>query len=467
MVAATHGRGLFSSDIFTSPTALFSADRLVTYKGVPINFTSTSYRGTSWNWNFGDATTSAVENPSHAYNTDGQFTVTLSINSGASSVTKNLYIQVLPNRGVPYTPAAGGNFETNQLDFGVDNVSGTGWQRGNSAVAGKNGTTSGTNAWVTGLVGNYVDNSDASLMTPNYNFSAAGAYLVRFQSKRNTEAGYDGFRVEYTLDKGISWVPLGTAVQAGWYNFANTVGDAAFPVNEAFFSGAATSYTLYFFDPSFLAGNNSVAFRIRFKSDAGVTAAGVAIDDFEVMGPFNIPLAVDLINFTAVQKNNDALLNWRTENETNINDYTAERSYNGTGFTALATVPANNRSANTYGYTDNNVISNSGSNPYIFYRLKITDRTGKYKYTDIAKIALDRSIPAVSIGPNPFSDQVSVYSKAAIKNITVFDMNGRAVYQTANIVGNKMYFKNNLAPGTYIFKIFTESGIVTQKLVKK
>jgi hypothetical protein len=371
----------------------------------------------------------------------------------------------LPNRGTPYTPAVGGNFETNTLDFGVDNVSGTAWQRGNSAVAGKNGTTSGTNAWVTGLAGNYADNSDARLMTPNYNFSAAGAYLLRFQSKRNTETAYDGFRIEYTLDSGRSWLPLGIAVQAGWYNFANTAGDAAFPVNEAFFAGNAAAYTLYFYDPSFLAGNPSVAFRIRFKSDGGVVAAGVAIDDFEIMGPFNIPLAVDLINFTASQKNNDALLNWRTENEKDINNYAVERSYTGTGFTQVATVPAKNNTVNTYTYTDNNAITNSANARYIFYRLKITDNTGKYKYSDVARIALSKT-PQVTIGPSPFTDHVSVYSNDAIKHIAVYDVEGKLVHTTSNINGNKIYLDKKIAPGIYLFTIETAAGIITKKLVK-
>ncbi|MBL0201533.1 MAG: PKD domain-containing protein [Chitinophagaceae bacterium] len=137
VVAATHGRGLFTSDIFTDPTALFTADNVTTYLGVPVNFTSTSYKGTSWSWNFGDAGTSTSENPSHAYTTAGKYPVTLTINSGASTLTKTAYIHVLPNRGTPYTPANGGNFETNINDFGVNNVSGTPWQRGLSAVAGK------------------------------------------------------------------------------------------------------------------------------------------------------------------------------------------------------------------------------------------------------------------------------------------------------------------------------------------
>lgn len=469
VIAATHGRGLFYSDIFTTPTALFSADRLVTYKGVPIQFTSSSYKGTSWSWNFGDAGTSTLENPTHAYNSDGQFSVTLTINSGASTLTKNLYIQVLPHRGTPYTLAQGGNFDSNPLDFGPDLVSGTAWQRGSSAIAGKNGTNSGAFAWVTGLAAsNYADNGEASLMTPNFNFSAIGAYLVRFRAKYNVETDYDGFRVEYTLDSGRSWIPLGTAVIAGWYNNANIAGTTSFPANEAFFSGSSASFTSYFFDPTLLLqGQSSVAFRFRFRSDVNTNAAGVAIDDFEIIGPFNSPLAVNLLNFTALKKNNDVYLNWVTEKEVDISSYILERSYDGVSFAPAASIPAANAASNTYSYTDWNAVVNAAFSKYIFYRLRIVDKTGRFKYSEIAKVSLDNAANQITIGPNVFNSFVSVYTNETIKQVYVFDMSGKMVYQTSNMIGNKIMLPASLPNGMYVFKLVTATGtITTRQLVK-
>ena len=468
ITAATHGRGLFYSDIFADPTALFSADRLISYRGVPIQFTSTSYKGTSWSWNFGDAGTSTSENPTHAYIAAGQYSVTLTINSGASTITKNLYIQILPNRGTPYTLAQGGNFDSNPLDFGADNVGGTAWQRGSSAIAGKNGTNSGSFAWVTGLAAaNYADNGEANLMTPNFNFTAGGAYLLRFKAKYVTETDYDGFRMEYTLDSGRSWLPLGTTVQAGWYNNANTLGSTAFPANEAMFSGSSASFTTYFFDPSLLlAGNTSVAFRFRFRSDTNTNGPGVALDDFEIIGPFNTPLSVNLISFTAIKKDNNALINWKTENEVDINNYVLERSYDGINFLPVGAVPAKNSTSNTYNYTDLNAVINAGTSKYIFYRLKITDKTAKVKYSEIAKVLLDKTGMQITIGPNVFTNFVSVYSNEAIKQVFVYDMNGKLVYQTANIIGNKIMLTNNLPKGVYVFKLITNNGTVTKRLVK-
>jgi PKD repeat protein len=465
ITAATHGRGLFYSDIFADPTAMFSADRLVSYRGVPIQFTSTSFKGTSWSWNFGDAGTSTSENPTHAYTAAGQYSVTLTINSGASTITKNLYILILPNRGTPYTLAQGGNFESNPLDFGPDNVVGTPWQRGNSAIAGKNGTGSGSFAWVTGLAAaTYADNGEANLLTPNFNFVAGGSYLMRFKAKYNVETGYDGFRMEYTFDSGRTWQPLGTSVIAAWYNNANNLGSTSFPANEAMFSGSAAAFTSYSFDPSILlSGHTSVAFRFRFKSDTNTNGPGIAIDDFEI---FNTPLAVSLLNFTAIKKEDDALINWKTENETDINNYVLERSYDGTNFTNVAAVLAKNNTANTYSYADVNAVTNAGASKYIYYRLKINDKTGHVKYSEIAKISLDKTGPQITIGPNMFNNYVSVYSNETVKQVLVYDMNGKLVYQTSNIVGNKIIFANKLPAGMYLFKIVTANGTVTKRLVK-
>ncbi len=467
MIAATHGRGLFLSSFFAAPTALFTADKVTSYRGVPINFTSTSYNGTSWSWNFGDAGTSTAENPSHIYSVPGKYTVALSINSGLSTITKNLFIHILPNRGTPYAIASGGNFEApNHLDFGVDNANGTPWERGNSAVAGKNGFVSASNAWVTGLTGNYLDNTDARLMTPNYNFTTVGAYTMNFRNKRSTESGYDGFRVEYTLDSGRNWTPLGTTVQANWYNFGNTVGDAAFPVNQAFFSGNVASFTLCSYDMTFLGGNRSVAFRIRFKSDGGVVSSGVAIDDFEIVGPINIALAVKLISFGANKNGNDVNLNWLTTNEKDINSYSVKKSVDGQTFTPIGTIAAKNTDRNTYTYIDKNATLGASAST-LYYRLRIIDNAARYKYSDIAKVQVDKDITSITLGPNPFTNYVFINTASTINTVTVYNAAGKLIVSRSTIVGNKIYLDKALPNGMYLFKIKTAAGEVVRKLMKQ
>lgn len=78
----------------------FSSDAVLICAGDSIQFTDASYHGAnSWNWSFGSGTpsTSTNENPMITFNTQGQFSVDLSVSDGSSTVstTKTNYITVL------------------------------------------------------------------------------------------------------------------------------------------------------------------------------------------------------------------------------------------------------------------------------------------------------------------------------------------------------------------------------------
>ncbi|QXE93088.1 PKD domain-containing protein [Geomonas subterranea] len=53
---------------------------------------------TSWLWNFGDASTSTVQNPQHTYYSGGSYTVSLTVTNwgGSSTMTRTGYISVTP-----------------------------------------------------------------------------------------------------------------------------------------------------------------------------------------------------------------------------------------------------------------------------------------------------------------------------------------------------------------------------------
>ncbi|MDW8347378.1 MAG: T9SS type A sorting domain-containing protein, partial [Bacteroidia bacterium] len=291
VIASTHGRGLFSSDAFvggSSVSAEFEVNKKVTYVGKNIQFTDASTGATSWAWDFeNDGVVDATaQNPTFAYTTPGLKTVKLVINGGCATCTKTKteLIHVLPDKGNTYTLADGGDFETNPLDFAssVGVSTSTAWERGNSTIPGKNGTTSGSNAWVIGLTSNvYTNNSISYLYTPNFDLSTPGNYTIQFQTKYKVETNWDGFNVEYSLDKGDTWQVLGI-VGTDWYNYSVNLA-TAFPANVPFFTGVQSTYTLKKLDISSLAGNMNVAFRIVFKSDVGVDDVGVAIDDFQIL----------------------------------------------------------------------------------------------------------------------------------------------------------------------------------------
>jgi len=141
VAAATHGRGLFTTDVFASPNADFAVNKKVIYKDKTVQFTDASYKATSWNWDFGDGTTSTSKNPTKTYTTAGLYNVTLTINGNAAlTKTINGAVHVLPNKGVPFLPANGGSFDLDPLSFASETFAGTPFERGSSAVAAKSGT---------------------------------------------------------------------------------------------------------------------------------------------------------------------------------------------------------------------------------------------------------------------------------------------------------------------------------------
>ncbi len=474
MIAATHGRGLFSSDYFSPPRADFTADRFVIYTGKAINFSDGSVKASSWAWDFGDGFTASTSSPSHTYVTPGVYTVSLSINGGGGPLTqtKTAYITVLPNRGTPYTIASGGNFETNPNDFAGDYLGGTRWQKGNSAVAGKNGTRSGSMAWVTNLTGNYSDNGYCSLYTPNYNFSAAGTYTLNFYRKNVFEIGYDGFRVEYSLNKGDSWTLLGTS-GAGWYDFANGGGGTAFPAGEPFFNATQSSFTLATRNLSFLAGNANVAFRFVFRADGVVTTAGVAIDDFEITGPSNVPLPVVLGSFYGHAREENNLLEWTTFSELNNEGFYIQRSADGVAFEEIGFIKGagNSTFSNTYNFIDKEPLKRLLS----YYRLRQVDYNGNLSFSKSIAIRRDgEGSGELQVFPTPFTDQLFILfgsNENHFAEIKIYDLKGQVLLREKINTGDVLYKltleDTRFRSGVYLLSVEENGMSYSTKVVKK
>jgi PKD repeat protein len=84
----------------SAPIAAFSASSTSVTTGTAISFTDQSSNApTSWTWNFGDGTTSTVQNPLKNYSTAGTYTVSLTVSNsyGSNAVTKTNYITVTPS----------------------------------------------------------------------------------------------------------------------------------------------------------------------------------------------------------------------------------------------------------------------------------------------------------------------------------------------------------------------------------
>jgi len=82
-----------------SPTAEFTLGSTEFFVNEPIDFVNSSSGG-SYAWDFGDGTTSDLENPSHTYTALGTYTVTLTVEEGGCNSTFSLAIVVDMSTGV-------------------------------------------------------------------------------------------------------------------------------------------------------------------------------------------------------------------------------------------------------------------------------------------------------------------------------------------------------------------------------
>lgn len=111
------------------------------------------------------------------------------------------------------------------------------------------------------------------------------------------------------------------------------------------------------------------------------------------------PLPVTSLTFNAQKSNNQVLLTWETSQEINSDKFEVEHSKEGSFFNSFATVKAVGNSSTKTKYSTIHCCPEEGVN---YYRLKLIDRDGSIKYSEIRKVVFE-TITVMSIYPNPTS----------------------------------------------------------------
>ncbi|TAG03307.1 MAG: hypothetical protein EAZ44_06175 [Cytophagia bacterium] len=458
VAVATHGRGVFTTQAFQQLAADFNVDKRISYVNTDVIFTNNSSQANAWNWNFSTNATPTTANTvgPHPvqYSLEGKKSPSLSINNLANTlVTKQDFITILPNRNLSYTLANGGDFETNANDFANEPISTScAFEKGNSTINGKNGTASGSNAWVLNLNNaTYPDLGEARLYTPNFNFSTNTTYTLSFKAKFSFENNYDGFIIEYSTNKGTSWTQLGSSVAANWYN-GTKLNSGGFLTNTAFFTGASNGFETKNFNVSFLSGNSNVAFRFVFKSDESDNSAGVAIDDFTIIGT-NLP--VQLVTLSPpnlnvdVLRNSDLVMTFDKNMQKGTGNITIKKisdnstvqtiAVSATNVIVAANIVTINQNVLDYGTqyyieVQNGALKDINNNNYAGF-----SGNGTWKFTTIA------NLPAqiLTLNPANLSNDVSITTNLAmtfsknmqkgIGNITIKKVSDNTVVQIINV----------------------------------
>ncbi len=186
-------------------------------------------------------------------------------------------------------------------------------------------------------------------------------------------------------------------------------------------------------------------------------------------------LPVQLTNFKLTPIDNTYFkLDWTTASEINNYGFELERSGDAQSFYSIAFVRGNGTTAMPHSYTqeDWDVVAETD----YYYRLKIIDLRGAYKYSNTIKGRLkgNMQLAASDFYPSPTSGTatLNLYAPANGNLQTmVYDVLGQVVKSKTDAVtqgNNKLeYDFSDLAKATYVINISLGDQIITKKLIKQ
>lgn len=182
------------------------------------------------------------------------------------------------------------------------------------------------------------------------------------------------------------------------------------------------------------------------------------------------PLPVELLSFTGNDLSGVNHLYWTTSMEKNASHFEIERSADAVSFEFLTTVQAAGNSDIPVNYTTKD------PNPFLngtYYRLKMLDLDGVFKYSNVIYIGNTLPQLSVSLFPNPFTHSVSIYAlniEESLK-IKIYDAAGKEILSRELIASDGIVKEevdlSKIAIGVYVYTISTNNQVVTGKLLKE
>lgn len=186
------------------------------------------------------------------------------------------------------------------------------------------------------------------------------------------------------------------------------------------------------------------------------------VDIVSANARFEAPLPVEIMNFTASRLDDQMVkVNWTVGVEQNLKEYEIERKFeNEPNFNKINAVEANGYPS--YSQNDNNHFTGIS-----YYRLKMINLDGSFKYSKIVTVNGIINQPSLSIYPNPSAGifNISTTNFTNAIEIKVTDLVGKVIVNQqveANTITNLNL--ENQTKGIYLFHLKSGNFETTQKL---
>lgn len=349
-----------------------------------------------------------------------------------------------------------------------------------------NNLTLGNSATITGASSTayIVTDSAGSLVINNVGTSGkTGAVLFPI----GTSTGYNPISITNDSIADNYWVSVKTGVDAAGALLTTNAVNKKWSIKEAVSGGSKLTVNLQWNSadelPSFARALSYVSMvdsTGRWIPSSAAAAGGAGpfsqtlsgITALSTFGAFGVgsnnALPISLLSFGGIKKSNSVLLNWRTAAEINSKEFQIERLDLNNKFVKIGTVKASGNSNRVlvYNFTDFDILVNQKVN---FYRLKMVDLDGSYKYSNVIKISDENGPKVFTVFPNPSVGKLNIESN----NINL----AASTYKITNIIGETVKTGNsaieeidvnNLAAGVYMITLVDSTNeSVSVKFVKQ
>ena len=205
-------------------------------------------------------------------------------------------------------------------------------------------------------------------------------------------------------------------------------------------------------------------------SNGGVAAYSFTIDNPQLGGvdltAANCPgvLPVALSSFNAQINNCIVNLDW-VASEFNFKNYEVQYSSDGIRFQTIATIVGVLQGSNhRYTYQDDKPKQGNS-----YYKLKMTDIDGKFKYSKIIVLKPLCNQSSHIIYPNPVTDILNISITNLQNDVTIaslFDNNGKLLYSSEMKSGTNMINMAKFAKGIYLLKLKSNAETQNIKIIK-
>lgn len=269
--------------------------------------------------------------------------------------------------------------------------------------------------------------------------------------------------VLYSLDNFATSAPVGTCTYNGTGYDATVAGSVSLlNTSTASLTGQQVAVL-----PTFIPVGPTQTLTVRVyawitgSGNRYFTSQNVVIDG----ATSDVSLPLLLTRFSAALQNGYGSLAWQTSNEINMSSFEVERSNDGRNFNNIGSVPASNKTANHYSFSDKAKIDGT-----VYYRLKMMSKDGRFTYSNTV-VLNSKMKDQLSVYPNPAYGSITLFHGPVLNNATasIVGIDGRKLANVQLIPGttHTLIDIQLLSKGVYMLQYMNGNHMQSIKFIKQ